>query len=494
MSRVLLILGLLLGLAALPATLSRAQEADPGSLQERIDRAAPGDEIYVEGGVFRENVRIDKPLSLVGVGWPVIDGGEEGDPLTIAADDVAVSGFVIRNSSRTISKEPAAVKADGVSRLKLRGNRIEDSQYGIHITDSREDVIENNLIDLGAQVPIERRGYAIYLWQVKDTVVHGNTIRNAADAIHLEFSDHNGIGLNTVVDSRYALHFMYSHGNRVLENTFRRNLAGAVIMYSHETVLKDNELSENRKGATGTGILLKDCDNVFVEGNRILRNKYGITVDGTPQGKGATAIFMRNLFAFNDTGVGAMSNAPITFVENAMIENIVQVKALGGNLAALAHGEGGQDAGTVGQDARAPTGATWTVDGRGNYWSDYNGFDADGDGVGDRPYEPQPPFAGRLAGDETLRLFNFTLAQEAIDMAADMFPVYRYQPVIEDSGPLMSPPGPALPRSTALNSGLFTIGALLVLLAGATLQALGALDPVASLQRLVSTARGRPVG
>ena len=494
MSRALLVLGLLLGLAALPATLSRAQGADPGSLQERIDRAAPGDEIYVEGGLFRENILIDKPLSLVGVDWPVIDGGGEGDPLTVAADDVVVSGFIIRNSSRTISKEPAAVKADGVDRLRLRGNRIEDSQYGIHITDSRDDIIENNIVDLGSAVPIERRGHAIYLWQVENTAVHGNTIRNAADAIHLEFSDSNGIGLNTVVDSRYALHFMYSHGNRVVENTFRRNLAGAVIMYSHETVLRDNELSENRKGATGTGILLKDCDNVFVEGNRILRNKYGITVDTTPQGKGATAVFMRNLFAFNDTGVGAMSNAPITFVENAMIENTVQVKALGGNLAALAHSESGHGAGVTGEDARAPTGATWTVEGRGNYWSDYNGFDADGDGVGDRPYEPQPPFAGGLAENETLRFFNFTLAQEAIDMAAEMFPVYRYQPVIEDSGPLMSAPGPALPRSTGPNSGLLTVGALLVLLAGATLQAVGALDAVAPLQRLVSTGRRNPVG
>lgn len=496
MSRVLLVLGLLLGLAALPATLSRAQEADPGSLQARIDRAAPGDEIYVEGGVFRESVRIDKPLSLIGVGWPVIDGGEEGDPLTVAADDVSVSGFVIRNSSRTISKEPAAVKADGVDRLRLRGNRIEDSQYGIHITDSREDVIENNTIDLGGEVPIERRGYAIYLWQVKDTVVHGNTIRNAADAIHLEFSEGNGIGQNTVTHSRYGLHFMYSGNNTILGNVFRGNLAGAVLMYSKELVLKDNDLSDNRRGATGTGILFKDCDNVFVEGNRIVRNKYGVTVDGTPQGRGASAVFMRNLFALNDTGIGAMSNSAITFVENAMVDNTVQVKALGGDLAAQVHGGMGAQGGTAegGREVAPPAGAVWTVNGRGNYWSDYNGFDADGDGVGDRPYEPQPPMAGALGGDETLRLFNFTLAQQAIDVAADMFPVYRYKPVIVDSGPLMSPPGPALPRSTGLNDGLLAVGALLLLLAGATLQAVGGLDLGAPLRRLASAARGQPVG
>lgn len=490
-----LLLGLLLGLAALPATWSRAQEADHGSLQALIDAAQPGGEVYVDGGVYRESVRIDKPLALIGSGWPVIDGGEEGVPLTIAADDVSVSGFVIRNSSRTISQEPAAVKADGVDRVRLRGNRIEDSLYGIHITGSSGDVIENNLIDLGREVPIERRGHAIYLWQVRDTVVHGNTIRYAADAIHLEFSQGNGIGQNTATHSRYALHFMYSDGNTILGNHFRENLAGAVLMYSNELVIKENDLSENRRGATGTGILFKDCNNVFVEGNRILRNKYGITVDGTPQARDATAVFMRNLFALNDTGVGAMSNSAITFVENAMVDNTVQVKALGGDLAALAHGGahsgGGQPEAAP---AAAPVAAAWTVDGRGNYWSDYNGYDANGDGVGDRPYEPRPPMAGALGRDETLRLFNFTLAQQAIDMAAKMFPVYRYKPVIVDSGPLMSPPGPALPASASINGGLLAVSALLVLLAVAVLQSAGGLDVGAALRRIASAPARRAGG
>ncbi len=258
----LLLLGVLLGLAALPATWSRAQEVDRGSLQSLIDAAPAGSDLYVQGGVYRENVRITKPLSLIGSGWPVIDGGEEGAPLTIAAADVSVSGFVIRNSSRTISQEPAAVKADGVDRIKLRGNRIEDSLYGIHITGSSGSVIENNVIDLGRDVPVERRGHAIYLWQVSDSVVHGNTIRYAADAIHLEFSQGNGIGENTVTHSRYALHFMYSDRNTILGNLFRNNLAGAVLVYSNELVIKDNDLSENRRGATGTGILFKDCNNV----------------------------------------------------------------------------------------------------------------------------------------------------------------------------------------------------------------------------------------
>ncbi len=330
--------------------------------------------------------------------------------------------------------------------------------------------------------------------------MHANTIRNAADGIHLEFSNNNGIGGNEVYDSRYALHFMTAHANKIVSNNFRDNLTGAVLMFSHDLIVKDNEMSNNRRGATGAGMLLKDDDNLFVEGNRILRNKYGATIEGTPSARDATAIFYKNLFALNDAGIAVMSNSPITFVDNAMIDNTVQVKAMGGELASRAlsaHGGSGTDTGTQGagaQDAALPKGALWTSNGRGNYWSDYRGYDADGDGVGDQPYQPRPPFAGRLGNDDTLRLFQFTPAQQAIDAATDMFPLYRYNAVMEDEGPLMNPPeGLALPHSGGLNVRLLVSSALITALSGLAIVTLSGMSPRRGLRRLVEP-RGRSPG
>lgn len=447
------------------------------SVQNRIDQAAPGETVYIDPGVYNERIVIDKAIKLKGLNEPVIDGGGEGDVVLITADGASISGFDIRNGGKKFSEEAAGVKVEGAGGVEVATNSIKDVRFGIYLVDSEDATVAYNTIDPQPDVDVGRRGYAIYLWEVKRSGIFNNAIKSAGDGIHLEFSEGITIGENTVEDSRYGLHFMYSDGNKVVSNVFRDNLAGAVMMFSHNMLLKDNDLSSNRKGASGVGALFKDCDDVFAEGNRFLRNKFGITVDGTPQEVGSTAVFRQNLFALNDTGIGLMSNSPIMFIDNAMIDNTVQVTALGGALTSSPGADGVLPvSGSASGPATLPDGITWSLAGRGNYWSDYHGYDRNGDGVGDIPYEPQPPFAGALADNDSLRLFQFTLAQEAIDMAADMFPLYRYDAVMTDDSPLMSPPGPALSTESELDRGLFAVSALLLAVSGLALAALLDID------------------
>ncbi len=88
--------------------------------------------------------------------------------------------------------------------MTVRANVLQDAHFGVHITNSSDDVIENNTIDVGADAPVERRGHAVYFWEVAGSTLYGNTIRHAADGIHLEYANATTSAHNTVTQSRYA--------------------------------------------------------------------------------------------------------------------------------------------------------------------------------------------------------------------------------------------------------------------------------------------------
>jgi nitrous oxidase accessory protein len=105
----------------------------------------------------------------------------------------------------------------------------------------------------------------------------------------------------------------------------------------------------------------------------------------------------------------------------------------------------------------------WQAEGRGNYWSDYAGYDADGDGVGDRPYRPVSAFESLRDHHPAVDLFRFTPAQQIVDAAGRLFPLVKPEVLIEDAAPLMAPPTP-LPQAGS-GRGLLALSALLLLAA-----------------------------
>src|SRR5690606_27371510 len=74
--------------------------------------------------------------------------------------------------------------------------------------------------------------------------------------------------------------------------------------------------------------------------------------------------------------------------------------------------------------------------GVGNFWSDYAGFDADHDGVGDLPYEPRSLFESLLAREPNLRVLQHSPAQQTVEFTARMLPEVRPEPKLVDPAPL----------------------------------------------------------
>ncbi len=439
------VIGFILIFIGLPV--SSAAQGQPFDLAAALAVAEPGTTITVPTGVYPGPLQIDKPVTLIGVDWPVIDGGGTGDVIRINAPDVTIRGFVLRNSGTSLDREHAGI--NGVApHAVIEHNRLEDVLFGVYLKTAPGSIVRDNVIDAKA-LDVGLRGDGIRLWYCEGSLVEGNTVRHGRDLI-IWYANHSTIRNNLIEDSRYGLHFMSNDDLLIESNVLRRNSVGIYIMYGNGFVLRNNLLYDNR-GPSGYGIGLKDIDHLVAEGNRMVSNRVGMYVDVAPRSSGTTVRLAQNLFAYNEIG---MLLLPLVqhhvYTNNVFQDNHEQITISGG--------------GQLINNA-------WSDQGRGNFWSDYAGFDTNGDQIGDLPYRLQSLYEDLLQSHPELRLFQLSPATQALDMAAKAFPIFQPKPKLVDEHPLMVPPPlvavPGLPTTpTGANlaaAGLLVVFALLVL-------------------------------
>lgn len=401
----------------------QAQEAS-FDLHAALAAAQPGATIIVPPGVYSGALTIDQPVTLEGQGLPVIDGAGMGSVITVNAPDVTIRGFVIRNSGDSLDAEDAGISA-GAPRLTLEHNRLEDTLFGIYLHQAPDSVIRNNIIH-AKDLDIARRGDGLKIWYSHNTLIEGNRIDGSRDAL-VWYSDNNIIRNNTVENSRYGFHLMNSDHQTLAENVLRNNSVGIYIMYGRDVSLHNNLIAGSR-GNSGYGLGLKDSDDVTVEGNRLTGNRIGVYIDNSPREPSAFVKFHNNLFAYNE--IGALMLPLVmhnTFTDNIFQDNGEQIAISG--------------SGQLKEN-------NWSHAGRGNYWSDYAGFDADHDAIGDLPYTPMSLYESLLARAPELRIFALSPAMDALDLAAKAFPIFQPQPKLSDGHPLTV--APALPSVPGL--------------------------------------------
>lgn len=438
----LLTLVLLLAFSASPA----AAQSQPFDLPAALAAARPGDTVVVPPGVYAGPLLVTVPgLTLEGQGQAVIDGGGQGDVVTITAPDVTLRGFEIRNSGASLDREHAGITGTA-PRLTVEDNRLEDVLFGIYLKNAPGSVVRNNMVH-GKDLEMGVRGDGLRLWYCADSLLEGNHVTDSRDMI-VWFSPNTIVRGNTVERSRYGLHFMVNENDIAEDNVLRDNSVGIYLMYGSNYTVRNNLLYNNR-GQSGYGLALKEVNDALVEGNYIVANRVGVYNDNSPLNPGATVAFDHNLLAYNDIG---LMYFPLvrgnSFTENAFHENGEQVAI---------QGEG------------ELKGNYWFVNDRGNYWSDYAGFDADGDQIGDIPYKSQSLYEDLMESYPELRLFQLSPASDAINLAARAFPIFLPRPNMADDRPLMAPP--ALPGVRGLDQPPVTanLGAALGMLAVAGL-------------------------
>ena len=406
--------------------------ADFPLIAPAIAAASAGDVIRVRGGVYREDLLLDKRLALRGEDHPTLFGTGLGSVVTITAAECELSGFTIEGSGAGERNE-----MDAAVQVRSDGNRIVDNLlqrvfYGIVVVGATRNEIADNQIHGLRDLSFGRRGDGIYLYRAPENFVARNRVSGERDGIYLQYAPRVRAVDNVVTDSRYGLHDMFSDDVVIARNTFSGSVVGANIMNSRRVRVEGNTLARNR-GVPGIGMTLKDCDSSTIRDNQISANARGLLLDGSSLNQ-----FTGNTFRANDTAATLFSSAEQNvFSGNQFVDNWSDLVL------------SGRDSGT-----------RWTADGRGNYWSRYRGFDFDGDGIGDAPHPIVGAFERLEGTNPAARIFLQSPAAAGLELAARLSGRTAADAV--DDHPLVRGPHPAPSRPWRPAAGLAGIAALII--------------------------------
>jgi len=397
----------------LPAALALPAAGDPGAahppLQPLVDATPEGGVLEPPPGTYAGPVVVEKAITIDGRGQVTIDNGGHGTVVLLKTDGAQLRNLRLVNSGDSHNDIDAGVQVRGSFNV-IKDNIIEDCLFGIDLQQSSSNVVRRNRISSKA-LDLGLRGDAIRLWYSFHNRVEENEIHDSRDTV-VWYSRDNIIRGNSATRGRYSLHFMYSQYNLVENNRFYNNSVGIFLMYSDGVKVRGN-LITNATGATGVGIGFKETSDVDIADNEILYCANGLYLDVSPFQPDTTIRIDNNLIAYNGIGVQFLNDwTGNIFRDNRFKGNLTQVAVAG---------------------ARSASRNDWN----GNYWDDYEGFDRDGDGVGDTPHKLYA-YADRIWMDvPAARFFKGSPVLEVIDFLERLAPFSEPALVLKDERPQM---------------------------------------------------------